>query len=90
MCSTFNTTQHIFSPAQLFQNIILKNVFLLGTTAVVIRECRHSFLQKYSVLKKLYVYNNSMYRKIVVEVAQPKNTEPIIFSKKIQVKNMVL
>ena len=32
-CSTFYTAQHIFSQAQLFQNIISKSVCLLGTTA---------------------------------------------------------
>ena len=51
-CSTFNTAWHIFSQAQLFQNIISKSVCLLGTTAGVIRvkkrlHEKHLLLLKY-------------------------------------------
>ena len=36
-CSTFYTARHICSQAQLVQHIISKSVYLLGTTAWVIR-----------------------------------------------------
>ena len=52
--SALNTARHIFSHAQLFQNIISKSVCLLGTIARVIRVlmCQRTGISRLKVRKK--------------------------------------
>ena len=58
-CSTFYTARHIFSQAQLVQNIISKSVCLVGTTPGVIRVVLHANFLTVSVvfyrLQQLYL-----------------------------------
>ena len=50
-CATFYGAQHIFSPANLFQNMISKSVYHICTTAEVIRVKSEKFLNIFSGFK---------------------------------------
>ena len=50
-CATFYGAQHIFSPANLFQNMISKSVYHICATAEVIRVKSEKFLNIFSGFK---------------------------------------